>query len=837
MPDNPTKSQKENDESNFHLDIDAQVVRQLGTELITDAEQALLELVKNSYDADAPWCNVLIESDTNHEVLVPGKKDKVSLKGRISVEGAGTGMDRKALQGGWLTISLSTKRQMKASGLITAKFNRTPLGDKGLGRLGTMKLGDYLRITTHHDTGKNGYEISFLWSECRSGLPLTKVPLSITEVPKSGKVGTTIEIMGLTDPDYWSGEDRATHLTFRLSTLISPFKSFSNFTVGLTFNGKPVDLINFPDKVLNTATTHFESTWDNSTFEMAGQVKLGLFKGNKQEDFERYVLSDQGRTLFEYLTAQTFASRISLKKARSAAWFLEFAESKAWADIPVIGKDRLPIAKPGDFIGELYAFNLNFSRSELENIFNDLGDFSEKLKELSRVYIFRDNFRVRASEDWLRLGEEWTSGGSYYGLRPKNTLGYFAITAQGNPRLLEKSDREGFIENAEWRGFFTLATEFKSFSNNALEELRRGYLDFIRISKEKDSGFPEGTSAEDQASHLGKLAKAAKEIASSLTVSAKDRSKVLSDARVQVNTILKKQKPGSSTSRTVANALAAIDSIAARFDAEYSQVQDIVRQVAEKEKLAEVITARFEQLNSQITETYETVGVGLAAQGVVHELHPLLDEIATRSRKIKGALGRQNTRDASLLGDLDTIRNIVHLIGRKMSFLDPMLRTFRETREDIDFEHFIRDFFELRKDRLDSLGIKVFIVAPERASMSLTINRGRLTQVLDNLTRNSEYWLKDYGLKNPRSKLEIHVSFDNHQLTFSDTGPGVRPPLERVLFDMFVTDKPKGQGHGLGLFIVTQILKAEGCTISLGTKRNEHDRRFEFIVDFSGAIK
>ena len=177
-----------------------------------------------------------------------------------------------------------------------------------------MKLGDYLRITTYHDPTKHGYEISFLWTECRSGLPLTKVPLSINEVPKSGKIGTTIEILGLTDREYWRGEDRATHLTFRLSTLISPFKSFSNFTIGLTFNGKPVDLINFPDKVLNTATTHFESTWDNAELAMTGRIKLGLFKGTKEDDFQRYVLSDQGKSLLEYLTAQNFASKISLKK-------------------------------------------------------------------------------------------------------------------------------------------------------------------------------------------------------------------------------------------------------------------------------------------------------------------------------------------------------------------------------------------------------------------------------------------------------------------------------------------------------------------------------------------
>ena len=37
------------------FDINAAVVFRLGEELITDIVQALVELVKNSYDADATW--------------------------------------------------------------------------------------------------------------------------------------------------------------------------------------------------------------------------------------------------------------------------------------------------------------------------------------------------------------------------------------------------------------------------------------------------------------------------------------------------------------------------------------------------------------------------------------------------------------------------------------------------------------------------------------------------------------------------------------------------------------------------------------------------------------
>ena len=53
------------------------------------------------------------------------------------------------------------------------------------------------------------------------------------------------------------------------------------------------------------------------------------------------------------------------------------------------------------------------------------------------------------------------------------------------------------------------------------------------------------------------------------------------------------------------------------------------------------------------------------------------------------------------------------------------------------------------------------------------------------------------------------------------------------LFDPFVTMKPKGNGRGLGLFIVNQLLDAVGCTISLSHKRNSHNKRYIFILNFS----
>lgn len=133
-----------------HLEIDAHVIRQLGDQLITDAEQALLELLKNSYDADARRVKVTVDPDVETS-YGPGS---------IVVEDNGNGMDFDAIREGWLRVSFSLKRPVVGSAKRkTRDQQRTPLGDKGLGRLGTMRLGRVIKIETFAKEKDPGYQV------------------------------------------------------------------------------------------------------------------------------------------------------------------------------------------------------------------------------------------------------------------------------------------------------------------------------------------------------------------------------------------------------------------------------------------------------------------------------------------------------------------------------------------------------------------------------------------------------------------------------------------------------------------------------------------------------
>jgi HSP90 family molecular chaperone len=182
-----------------HFDISAAVVRQLGEELVSDEVTALIELVKNAYDADASYANVVVDTNNRpiENLFFSESNDKPSLPGFILIEDDGIGMDPREIEKGWLTISFSMKRKMRREGLLTPIKKRTPLGDKGLGRLSTQRLGNRLEMFTTKDPKfatkeeRNLFHhVAFDWSDFSEDQSLTAVPVhfssEIVDKPKHG---------------------------------------------------------------------------------------------------------------------------------------------------------------------------------------------------------------------------------------------------------------------------------------------------------------------------------------------------------------------------------------------------------------------------------------------------------------------------------------------------------------------------------------------------------------------------------------------------------------------------------------------------------------------------
>jgi C4-dicarboxylate-specific signal transduction histidine kinase len=168
--------------------------------------------------------------------------------------------------------------------------------------------------------------------------------------------------------------------------------------------------------------------------------------------------------------------------------------------------------------------------------------------------------------------------------------------------------------------------------------------------------------------------------------------------------------------------------------------------------------------------------------------------------------------------------------------LTPSLRYLRERKEEIRVRDFLEDLAAFHSSRFNLEQIGISIKTDEGRGFSVLMNKGKLTQIFDNLLLNAEYWLQEALRAGTIKKAEVSLVIDSPVVRVFDNGKGVDPAVEETLFEPFVTRKRSGEGRGLGLFVVQQLLDSESCTVLLLPERNTRERRYLFEIDFSGAM-
>ncbi|HVZ73903.1 MAG TPA: ATP-binding protein [Polyangia bacterium] len=166
------------------------VLGPLGAEQLADPALAILELIKNAWDADATRVRISI---------YPRKSS-----GHIVVEDDGHGMTEEEFGARWLVIGSSNKRGADT----TESGRRVPIGEKGLGRLATFSLGKIVTIDTVR-VGHPAFAATIDWSDLLKAETLEDYGISMSS---SGRArGTEITIRDLAAP--WNDD----HTQFLIS--------------------------------------------------------------------------------------------------------------------------------------------------------------------------------------------------------------------------------------------------------------------------------------------------------------------------------------------------------------------------------------------------------------------------------------------------------------------------------------------------------------------------------------------------------------------------------------------------------------------------------------------
>ena len=196
---------------NEHFRFAPDIFVRLGEELIPNPEQGIIELVKNSYDADAQTCTVKLDgTDTEG--------------GTILISDDGVGMDMDAISNGWLVLGRSTKVSEREP---TRKFGRLPVGDKGIGRLAALRQGSQATLTTRPEKEPGiEYCLTIDWNRFDRVDVVEDVLFEIERRETSRKRGTDIIIHNL---HFKLGKRAVQRLARELVLLADPFENRFGF--------------------------------------------------------------------------------------------------------------------------------------------------------------------------------------------------------------------------------------------------------------------------------------------------------------------------------------------------------------------------------------------------------------------------------------------------------------------------------------------------------------------------------------------------------------------------------------------------------------------------------
>ena len=372
----------------------------IGEDLIQDQYAAIVELVKNCYDADSPDAVIVFHKIPENDCL------------EIRVEDHGHGMSTKDIINKWLVPSTDYKLGSRKSPL-----GRTMQGRKGIGRYAASILGDDLKLQTVDASGVETI-LYIQWSQLAQYQYLDQIQVPIKRKQTDKKPGTILIMHSrLSENDYWT-EKSFRKLRFELKKLIPPKADGTfdtNFEIILTFD-------NF-----------FSSENENGSETIKPYPILDFYDYRISGD----ISSDgSGILLYE-----------NKKIKNSAAEYISFNYGFTGCgalsiDIRVYDRDK-------DAINQLISRGLQ----------DESGNYVTKqqarqlLNDVNGIGVYRNGFRIRplgdADFDWLKLNEQRVQNPSMK-IGSNQVVGYVHVESEEISGLEEKSARDGLKNNAAY---------------------------------------------------------------------------------------------------------------------------------------------------------------------------------------------------------------------------------------------------------------------------------------------------------------------------------------------------------------------------------------------------
>lgn len=490
--------------------IAARTLLELGAELIGSDAVALYELAKNSVDAKSPVVRIRVQSvltysrfrhalnlvddgemplaeirENIEQWILPdapagaarplltalsGAKDASEFR-RILIEAYrdinfvdvaddGEGMSLRDLEEIFLTVGTRSRREEKASWNARDTIpTRTLLGDKGVGRLSVMRLGDHLSVRTTKAGESRWNDLTIDWTRFShdSDALLQEIVVAPEFGPRKDDPetqGTTIRVSQLKSD--WTRPKFGTMLNEEFSRMVDPFdRRRGNRLFRITYNDQQVTLPQIPQRLFDVAHARVSARFE---YLPEGQAQLVAEMEYRLNTHKKLV-----NTLPE-------VRLVSVTQSRSTRVLRHL----------------------GPFTLDFLWFNRLFLTA-VEGL-GTKSDVQSMVRQWAGgLMVFRDGFRINpyggGDDDWLQLDKR-AFGRRGYKLNRQQLIGRVSLTWR-NRHLVEQTNREGLVDNEYKEALVSILQkvleDFKTFSQNIEDELKQEDLTSVDVLKARVS--------------------------------------------------------------------------------------------------------------------------------------------------------------------------------------------------------------------------------------------------------------------------------------------------------------------------------------------------------------
>ena len=428
-------------------------VNLLGRDNVLDYRSAILELVKNSYDAFSNQVNIRI---IGKDVIINEEKDKRATSIEIIDYGQGMSLD-KIIN---VFFTLGTDDKTYTNSIKHIDSERVMNGSMGIGRLSLGRLGNISSVIT--SDGSEAFRFSINWNSFITGEDLDTVKVNIEQLSLS-EFTSEYTNRGLENPkcsgtilianelkDEWLLSDKGQSgtnyslLKLTLNKLKNPLKleKSGEFKIILDYFEEKEEIAPSLSDVSTDAEISFAFSHDSDMLILDGyfdEIEINQlppdFVNAKYDKLKKYIQDNNG------------------KKSSRYHFELEYKISEY---IP----NKMPNNPIGDFDGVLY-----FTKKTGSNKYPFFKRPAMRTNTVDidpGILLYRDGFRIRPygeedtiGFDWLGIEKERSKnpagvGRSGYIMQANQLSGYVNITKENNRVFEDQSNREGLKNSAEF---------------------------------------------------------------------------------------------------------------------------------------------------------------------------------------------------------------------------------------------------------------------------------------------------------------------------------------------------------------------------------------------------